>query len=156
MTLFHCYRCWLFYIVIFIPPPMDECDHPLGLLITLEVILWAIISLLYWYISLSPLSAGLCGIKCLVTFITERCCCFTVASVYCWFCLTFFLLADECDQSLWSLIVKKALYQSIVSSLCIIVSYMTIVGSKLPCHIIQWLNSCAMAPTFCTCPLYNQ
>ena len=48
MESFHCHRCWLLFFVVFlcflIP---HECDHLSGLLITLEVLSWAIILLLF-------------------------------------------------------------------------------------------------------------
>ena len=43
-ALFHCHRCLLTYFEVFLWfLPIDEFDHSLGLLITLEVIFWAII-----------------------------------------------------------------------------------------------------------------
>ena len=50
-------------------------------LITLEALCWAIILFLYCYISLLPLSVGLCGITILVVFILAKWRCITVASV---------------------------------------------------------------------------
>ena len=67
---------------------------------------------------------------------------------------SFFII--QYDQSLWSLIVKQVIFQAIVSLLYIIVSYMTLVGSKFPCHIIWWLHSCTMAPICCTYSLSDR
>ena len=47
---FHRHRCWLLYLEVFIWfLPMDDCNHLLGLMITLEVLYWVIILSLYWY-----------------------------------------------------------------------------------------------------------
>ena len=79
-----------------------ECNLLLGLLITLEWISWEIILSLYWYISLSTLSAGLCGITFLVTFIPAQWRRITVASVYCFFTLIYLFYPR---RWVWNLVV---------------------------------------------------
>ena len=56
MAQFQRHRCWLLYIFIFtLSLHTDECEYSLGLMITLEVLFWAIISLIYCYISIITL-----------------------------------------------------------------------------------------------------
>ena len=87
MVLFHRHRCWLLYFCITIFYLLtDDCDHSLGSMITLEVLFWSIILSLYCYISLSPLSAGLCGITFISDFYSSA-----MAPYHHKFCLLLFL-----------------------------------------------------------------
>ena len=103
MAAFHRHHCWLLYLDIFLWfIPNDKCNHMLGYMITLEVLFWRdyIISILY--ISLSPLSDGLCGITFLESFIPVQWCRITIASVY--FCFCLICLFPPCLR-VWTLVM---------------------------------------------------
>ena len=141
MASFHRHPCYIYiyiYIYTYCFLPRDECDQSLVSLITLEVIFWTIISLLYWYTyHYHPYWLDYAVSHFFVIFIAEQWRPMTITSVYC--CFVFFLcfrLVDECDHSSWSLILYQALWRAIISLLYIIISYMTPIGSESPCHII--------------------
>ena len=69
-----------------------------------------------------PVLARFCSFTLSRNFIPAQWHHITVAMVYCYFFLFFcFLLVDECDHSLWSLITSEVLFWAIILSLYIII-----------------------------------
>ena len=127
---FKSHRCRLLYIWSFLWfLPMDECNHLLGLPITLELLFWAIILSLYFYISLSPLSPGLCGITFVSDFYSSA-----MALYHRYLCLFFCLLYwfPPCGQARQSIVINDCKIISLPSDRIIVIYHCFIHD---PCRI---------------------
>ena len=117
MVLYHYHHFWLLFFVIFICFLLaDDCNHSLGSLITSKVIFWVITLLLYiimtligsivqchilwWFYSTAMASYHWCHVV-LLFFVFFLC----------------FLLADQCDHLLVSLITLEVLFWEVILSL---------------------------------------
>ena len=117
MASFHRQRCLLLYSEFFLWFfPTYECGQFLGLTITLELLSWDIISLLYYYISLSLLLAESCGITFFCGFYSSAMApyhlflLYIVAFVYFIFSLRM-SVTTCCNHLLWSQFFADQSYQ---------------------------------------------